>query len=121
MSDTDWIVAGAEVFVYSVGGMSGLTNSRRTRIKKVATKSFSVEADNEPRFSVDRQEAREGGEWGWTRRVVPIDSATAREVLAQEHTLRVLNRARNAVDTWRRSVNRTNRLAAITALQAVED
>lgn len=121
MSDTDWIVAGAEVLVYSVGGRSGKTSPRRTRIKKVATKSFSVEADSEPRFNLAHQEAREGGEWGWTRRVVPIDSASAREVLAQEHSSRVLNRARNAVDMWRSSVNRTNRLAAIAALQEVED
>lgn len=121
MSDTDWVVAGAEVLVYSFGGQSGRTNSTCTRIKKVDTKSFSVEATNEPRFSVAYQETSEGGTLGCTRRVVPIDSDEAREVLKEEHRIRVLNRARNAVNKWSSAPRDFNRLAAIKALQEVED
>lgn len=118
---TDWITPGAEVILYSIGGASQRLNVARTRIKRVATKSFTVEREHEPRFSLDRQEAREGGTWGWTRHCVPADSDKAREVIAAHNRAALLSEAKAAVDEWQKRPTRDNRLAAIAALQKVKD
>lgn len=122
MADTpEWLVPGAAVLAYSTGGQSQRTNSAKTTVKKVAAKSFTVEREKEPRFDLGTQSAREGGTWGWTRRVVPADSDTAREVLAAERGRRLVYAADAAFDAWQRDRSPANRAAAIAALQAVED
>lgn len=121
MSETDWIVPGAAVVLYSSGGPSRNYNPTHSRIKKVATKSFSVEDDREPRFDLRSQTARQGGSWGWTRHCVPADSPEAAKVLAAVDRGRKANRARGAVDEWIRVRSRDARLAAIAALEAVQD
>jgi hypothetical protein len=117
---TDWIKPGEKVVTYTYGGVSRSENPSVTLIAKVAAKSFTLENDS-LRYSIDRQESpRQGGTWGWTRKVVPFDSDKAREVLEREKHERRMSRARATVDAWERMRTRENRLAAIAALQAVE-
>lgn len=115
----DWISPGTPVVLYNTGGASRNRNVVETTIKKVAGKSFTVDAED-TRFPIDRLHVSQGGTWGWTREVVPADSVTARHVLAEHRHLLAKNRARRAVDDWSRSPSRETRLAAITALQALD-
>ncbi len=118
-----WLISGEDVLCYNVGGTTTNTNSRATRIARVASQSFTVAAEQEPRFRIGNRycEVRQGGTWGWTRRVVPLDSVEAGEVLTAEDAQRRENRARAAVDDWVRKRNREARLAAIAALQAIDN
>ena len=118
-TDTDWIKPGTEVVLYNTGGSGTSRNVRRTTIKKVAAKSFTVSAED-VRFPVDRLSVSQGGSWGWTRHVTPADSENARELLAEAARQAADRRARSAVDDWVRSRTKANRLAAIAALQAIE-
>lgn len=123
-ADTNWITPGAEVLVYTSLGRNESTHPVKTTIKRVAAKSFSVTAENEPRFDLEDQRSPQQGRSSWSghyRRVVPIDSDEAREVIAAENRLRIRNRARKAVDAWIKDRTRDSRLAAIAALEAVED
>lgn len=116
----DWIRPGTKVVVYTYGGVSRSESPSVTVIVKVATKSFTVEGDS-LRYSINRQESpRQGGTWGWTRKVTPLESDEARGVLERARHERLMSRARAAVDAWDRQRTRENRLAAIVALQAVE-
>lgn len=117
----DWITPGTKVVAYTEGSISRDESPTVTTIAKVAKKSFTVAEGREPRFSIDRQEsARQGGSWGWTRKVIPFDSDEARRMLKREHDRRRIYEARVAVEKWERKRSRENRLAAIEALQAIE-
>lgn len=118
----DWIRAGAEVVVYCKGGDRTPPTPRRATIDRVSTKSFRLEGMDD-RINIDTQESKRfGSAWtGWTYRVVPIDSDEARTVLAKERSLEADHRARAAVEKWRSDRTRGNRLAAITALQSIDD
>jgi hypothetical protein len=115
----NWLVPGAEVMVYD--DKHHAPYAVRTTVKKVATKSFSVTDDRQPRFPIKTLAAWMGGAWGWHRRVAPIDSDEARAALLRVDHARLMSAATLAVDTWERARTRENRLAAIAALQAVEN
>ena len=99
MSDTDWIVVGAEVVVNYQN--SRRTNSRRAVITKVAAKSFQVEGFDE-RFRREPAPANTVKHNSWqTIKVVPLDSYIARELLRQEHLEKMALHAWRAVCEWR--------------------
>jgi hypothetical protein len=115
----DWLVEGAEVLAYSDNRTSDSHHLVKTTVKKIATRSFTLEADNEPRYSLPScsYQAREGNH----RYVVPLDSDRARVEIRRERELRQIARARDAVDTWVLTRTADNRLAAIAALQGIEN
>lgn len=118
----DWLVPGAEVVVYSFGGVTTSSNVKTTTIAKVNKTTFRVADPGEPAFRLSTCSVRQGGSWSsWIRQVVPADSETARAELAAERRRTQLMDARHAVDAWSQQLNRETRLAAIAALQAVED
>lgn len=119
-TDTSWIQPGVEVVVYNNSRLN--PTARRDRVAKVATKSFTTEKGHKgERFPLDRPERRIGGTWGHQEYVVAADSATGRAELAKQAARNRMQRARNAVAGWERNRTRENRLAAIAALQAVDD
>ncbi len=115
----EWLVPGADVLCFS-----SVRNHHPviTTVAKVATQSFTVTAEGEPRFRINRCQARTGSDWNasW-RRVIPLDSDHARAILASHEGKSRENRARAAVDDWVRKRNRDTRLAAIAALQAIDN
>lgn len=117
---TDWITPGAEVLVYTDAMPGYSRNVRFSTIAKVAKKSFTVEGEN-VRFSMDQQEHRPRSSWtASTRRVVPRDSDKAHAEVSAARARGLTLKARAAVEKWERRRTRENRLAAIAALQAVE-
>lgn len=97
----DWLVPGAEVVLYSTG--SDRLHIRRDRVKKVAGQSFTVEGEHEPRFRISRMEASCGSDWSsYWRRVVPLDSDKARELLAMARRQRLISNVDSAYEDWRR-------------------
>jgi hypothetical protein len=116
-----WVEVGAKVVLYSIGGGNQPRDVKVTTIKSVATKSFAVNAKNEPRFNLASCKTYVGGPWGHTRCVVAYDSDTGRRELEAARKRRLVYEASVAVGAWRRDGTRENRLAAIAALQAVED
>ncbi len=119
-TDTSWIVPGAEVVVFS--NDHRYPRARRDRIEKIAKKSFTVE-DGQPgeRYQLKDACRRTGGAFGYTEEVVPADSEAGQTALTDPIRRNKVGRARNAVTAWERDRTRENRLAAIAALQAVED
>lgn len=115
-----WIVPGAEVVLYNVGGAGTSPNVRRTRIARVATASFTVEADREPRFPIDKPRARQGGTWGWTRHVVPLDSPEARRQLGGERLRQATAAADTAYNHWLHRRSPETCAALVSALQLVQ-
>lgn len=123
MSDVekpDWLVEGAKVLAYSMGGATTPESPRVTAVKKIATASFTLEHAQEPRFRLQSLTAHVGGTWGHTRTVVSLESDAAREVIQREKDRRRMVAARNAVDKWQMKRTHETRLAAIAALQAIE-
>jgi hypothetical protein len=124
MTDTDWIKPGAEVVVYqSTDGPHGSRYLRKSTVARVAKTSFSVDGID-GRFRLDTLSTKEfGGTTGsWWRYVaVSPDSNAARQVIAKHNHLARQNRAEDAVVRWRRNKTEEHRLAAIAALEALEE
>lgn len=117
----EWLVPGAPVVLYSEGGTSSSRGVQTSRVVKVAKQSFTVESEPHRRFRIDTCSSRGPGTWDATRYVVPLDSDRARTELEGARRRLLASKARNAVDEWLSKRTRTTRLAAIAALQAVED
>lgn len=118
----EWLVPGAEVVVFTAGSPIP-RNAKRTTIHRVAAQSFTVDG-SDVRFKLTTQEYHQrSGAWGfgWTRRVVPANSIEGRRELAVESEYRLECAARDACETWTRERTRENRLAAIAALQAIDE
>lgn len=116
----DWIATGTKVLCYTRGRAIGTL--KITEIGKVAKQSFILADEREGRFRITREPSRhEGGTWGWTRCVIPLDSDTARRLLREKNLSGQRQQARNACDKYARNQTKENRLTAIAALQAVEE
>lgn len=109
-NDISWVRAGVEVLCYDPGlleegSLSYIIPPCRTKIKRVATKSFSVEEISEPRFDLATQ-SNVIGRLAWNisrvRRCVPRDSEEAEKAtrlwLARQAAVR---RIKNAVRACR--------------------
>jgi hypothetical protein len=112
-----WLIPGAEVVVYNDGNSPAV---RVTTVLKVAKLSFTVNGED-TRFRVARQDARQGGTWGWTRRCVPVGSDKAAQILDQHRRDKLMARARAACNDWLSVRDPENLDAAIEALQALKD
>lgn len=118
----DWIYPGAPVVVYIDNHRRDDPEPRDTVVDRVAKLSFTVKALPRERFKLADQHSKQGSGWSnWSYVAVPPDSEKAAAVKAAHDRIRRDYRAWSAVDAWRRDRNRHNRLAAIAALQAVED
>lgn len=113
----EWLTPGAEVVVYNDGPSPAV---RVTTVLKVAKLTFTVKGED-TRFRVSRQDARQGGTWGWIRRCVPVGSDKAAQILDQHRRNKLMTRARAACDDWLRLLDPENLDAAIAALQALKD
>ena len=119
--DTSWIKPGTPVVIYRKNRRPSEAVLHKTSIKRVAGKSFTVEWQD-IRFNTERLESpRFGGSFGWSYGVTPAGSELARDLLAADQVLRVAAHARSAVDRWKKTRTREDRLAAIDALQAIEE
>jgi hypothetical protein len=116
----EWLVPGVEVLVVRGHWDERVT---KTTVAKVHKRYFTVDyrmfADC--RFSLDRQEHRGPGMWGVTRKVIPLDGDEARSLIDADRRRRLEDQARKACEQWIVSRKRDDRLAAVAALQAVED
>lgn len=113
----DWLVPGAEVLAIKYPNY-GAPIVTKTRIKKVATKTFSIE-DSDNRFRVSDQTHYATNSWGSPTRVVHPGSKDAQKALSQARQQRLENQARDACTAWHRDRSEQNRVAAIEALQAL--
>lgn len=123
ISHLEWIKPGAEIVVYqSRDGQA--SDPVKTTVKTRAKKSFTVEGV-EDRFNLDRMETtpRGGGVWSSATRWVALypGSEYARTLFERDRKRQVVFRAQVAVKTWQKNPNRETRLAAIEALQKIED
>lgn len=123
----DWVAPGVKVLLFNNGRTGGPRHLVRSVVDRVTRTTFTVAASDEPRFRfAHRQpngpgfEVHQGGDWGWRRTVVPLDSEEAREQLTAGAQRKKEAAARNAVGVWQRTPTRDNRLAAIQALQGLE-
>lgn len=115
----DWIETGTKVLCYTVGRVDSL---RVTEIAKVASKSFVLTATEEGRFRIAKNPSRhEGGTWGWSRCVIPLDSDEARKKIRMSKMKSLRTAANYACRAYIQDATTDNRLAAIAALQAVEE
>lgn len=118
-----WLTPGEPVVVIHThfsGGRRHIRNVESVRIHRVATKSFTVTGSSY-RFRIDNQRYNLGGFNRSILTVLPADSAEAR---LADQTVNNRDRfvvARTAFESWTRDRTRTNRLAAIAALEAVQD
>ena len=119
--DTSWIKPGTSVVIYRKNRQLSDAYPHKTTVKRVANKSFTVDWQD-IRFNTEKLESpRFGGSFGWSYSVTPVDSELARDLLAADQVLRVAAHARTAVDRWTKTRSREDRLAAIEALQAIEE
>ncbi len=116
----DWIAEGTEVLTFNTGN-SLLTSLRKSVITKVTKTQFAIHGD-EKRFKIANEPGRhDGGTWGWTKRVIPLSSDEAHGYLEQRRAQHFRNKAQAACDAYSVRQSKENRLAAITALQAVTE
>jgi hypothetical protein len=117
----EWLVPGVNVLV--VRGHSHSQSITRTTVEKVYKRYFTVDyrAFADLRFNLDRQEHHSPGMFSSSTRVVRVASDEGRKLLEVARRARLLAFARDACDQWQRTLTRESRLAAISALKAVED
>lgn len=115
-----WIAPGTPVLVVAGRDGDDVTN---TVIARVLKRYFLVAAPHyaTAQFSLDRQVHRTKGSWTTDPVVIPLDSDRARKLLEVQRRQRLIRRARDLCVEWQRKQTRETRLAAIAALQAVED
>lgn len=101
MTRPDWVVPGAEVLTYRKYCKPDLTNHKVTTIDRVLKRD--VVLANGERYNADILERREGGSFGDTRAVIPLDSDQARKVIADYREYLVGYRARLACDEFARN------------------
>jgi hypothetical protein len=102
----------------------GLGGVKQTTVATVSAHFFTLIGHGSTRFRVGTQDHHEAGSWGRFSQVYPLDSDKARSALAAQRRATQIMKARDACDAWsRRSSGRSKelRLAAIEALQAVQD
>ena len=97
MSDhPEWIKTGTKVLCYTNGRTSNL---KVTEIARVATKSFTLVDERQGRFRISAEPRRyEGGSYGWSRCVIPLDSDKARSLLHESQMAAQRASARVACD-----------------------
>ncbi len=115
-----WVTPGAPVLV--IRGYRAPTITETT-INKVHKRYFTVDLRwaNDLRFPLDTQTHRTAGTWSCETRVILLDSDEARTMLETQRRRDLVNTALEACDQWRRNRSQDNRVAAIVALQSVED
>lgn len=120
-----WLVPGAPVVVKTTGGYGMRTDVTQTTIKNVSTQFFTVNDSDGMvnRFRVGTQDRHEQGHGGRYSRVFPLDSGEARKWLDADRRAKLITVAREACYRCvNEGINRREwRLAAIKALQAIED
>ena len=119
----DWLVDGASVLVYShAGHASGhaYCEVHETTVKRVSTTSFTIHDAPGARVSEPRIRIRGLQSVDFRRKVVPLESDEAREILARDAHDNAILRAHGAVRVWQKEGTRETRLAAINALQAID-
>lgn len=123
MSDREWIKPGAPVVVY-IDGHRGESNPRLTRVKTVATKSFTVEGVRQRIKLETLASADQGDVWSsWNWRVIDPNSERARDLFEAQRVSRLRRKAVAAAHDWSMgeyaNVERLD--AAIAALQAFRE
>lgn len=120
----EWLVPGASVVVYKIGGRPGNGEyARRDTVKTVGKVWFTLtdERDN-TRYRVRDQEIRTGSGWEVASlRVVPLDSDEARTALARRAQHRRNLRGVLAVEAWQKDPSAEHLTAAIDALIAIRN
>ena len=119
-ADTSWITKGAEVVTYRHSRTDDYSYEgvRVAPIERVSAKSFTVNGD---RYDLDRQSYTPPGRWPHVTYCVPVGSDKGREIVAEARHRKGVHLAEAAVEKWRRERTRENRLAAIAALQAIDE
>lgn len=117
MSTPDWLVDGAKIVV--VVSWSLQESVYVTRVKKVSTKSFSVDDPTLPRF-------RNSDQWGTGRQsygpsyiAYAFDSEQGKKALKRRALYRAEQTAEKAYKTWTRSKTQANLMASIEAFNAL--
>jgi hypothetical protein len=113
----DWLVPGHEVITNGGTFQSRIT---RTNVDKVASHTFTL-VGSHLRFRIKDLSYHEPGTWGRIIRVLPAESPEARKLIEEDRRRKLVLRAQKAVEDWSKRGTRELRLAAIAALQAVED
>lgn len=120
-----WLVPGAEVVVKTTGGYGMRTEVTRTTIKNVSTQFFTLNDRDGMvnRFRVGTQDHHETGSGAWWSKVLPLDSSEARKWLDADRRAKLIAAAMEACEVCARGgiTVRDYRIAAIKALQAIED
>lgn len=112
----EWLIDGAEVVVVRYG--SRTETAVKTRIKKVSTKSFTIE-DTQNRFRNDTQIHHEPGTWSGYSKVFPRGSTEADEALRRKERGQLENKVDALYLLWQRNHAELTRMALIEALQAL--
>ena len=117
----DWLIPGAEVVLYSVGNINQSPHVVKTRVKKVATQSFTVEREQEPRFRIKTMSAECGYSWSsYTRKVLRSNSTEGQAKLREARGRRLESTADMAYAAWQNSRSAEHLSALIGALRDVE-
>jgi hypothetical protein len=112
----DWLVDGAEVVVVRHGNRT--EGAFKARIKKVSTKSFTLEG-SPSRFRNDTQIHHEPGTWSGYSQVFPRGSTEADEALRRKEHEQLKNKVDALYLLWQRGHTEPKRQALIDALQAL--
>jgi hypothetical protein len=118
----EWLIPGAKVVAYTTGGAGTMRRTVVTTVDKVTSKTFTIVGDP-GRFRIDRMsyETERGSVWSRTRHVVPLNSPEGQAEVVAENQRRAARRAEAACQKWRQDPTRDNRVAAIAALQAIQN
>lgn len=122
-TDTDWIKPDAPVVIYREQHGKPESLLCETTIKRVAAKSFTINGRWYYRFDMETQRTKqESFGWHYYRYVaVRPEAEVVQELRDAQRREQLKIRANDAVEAWQKDRSRGNRLAAIEALQAVED
>jgi hypothetical protein len=116
----EWLIPGADVVVYRIGGEPGIgAYARRDTVKTVGKAWFTLTGEHDrTRYSIVSQEANSGLT---ILRVVPLGSSEAHVAALRYKIDRCQRRGELAVYAWQQNRNADTLQAAIDALTTIRD
>ena len=110
----EWLHVGAEVATMRSDHRSHGHAPTFAKVAKIGKRD--VVLDDGQRFNVSRLDRREGGDWGWTVRLLPADAPVVTEAVERYRHQQKVSRAKAAAEDWRFGKNGVQPVDVILAL-----
>lgn len=115
--ENDWLQVGADVATLRSDWRTTSHRPKFARVVRIGKRDIVL--DDGQRFNVTRLDRREGGDWGWRVRLLPVDAPVVIEAQERAENAERVWKAKVAAEDWRFNKNGVQPADVILALAAL--